>query len=235
MENTNVQPKQWWLGPVIVSDLKKISNTEQQILIRQLFIIFTFSFLAIVTLLLFSLYHIFILRDGIIGTIELIFSVITLLHALYLRVSGRIKLCKQTSVILLLIILLFVLVTGGIDNTGLYWFATFPVATLFLIGARQGLQWIILAYLLIILLWCFKFIGLIELPYSFVEMRQYLASLIILAGMTYIFAKRIEHDELALITINRDLAKTNEELITVMKSISNEIKASNEHRNKHLV
>jgi len=106
---------------------------------------------------------------------------------------------RQTSSVglfLMIIALLFLLKTGGIAGTGIFWFYTFPPLALFLKGKYTGWVWlgILLAATLIIML--LQSGGHYSTPYSTVVIRQMLASLLATAALIHFYQSIVEHQQL---------------------------------------
>jgi sigma-B regulation protein RsbU (phosphoserine phosphatase) len=88
------------------------------------------------------------------------------------------------------------LISGGIQKTGIFWYYTFPLLAFFLKGRRIGFYY--LGFLMLISLFAFLLhkINLVPtFPYSYIELRQLLLSLLAVTLLVYFYEKvRVESD-----------------------------------------
>src|ERR1044072_3765744 len=126
---------------------------------------------------------------GIIGVI--------ILNSLYLHATHN---TQSSSTIVLAIIttaLLYLLVTGGIAATGIFWFYTFPPLAFFLKGRHLGWAWFIFLLFIIGLTLILGLNGYLTLAYSATTLRQMVASLLTESILIYFYQSVIEqHGEL---------------------------------------
>ncbi len=137
----------------------------------------------------------FILGNSVTGIVESSLLLILLASMVHLRFTGKIGFL---SIVLLcggIVLVGTLLVTGGVDKTGILWIYFYPLIAFSLKGKRSGFLWI-LAYLLslsvIVLLRSLK---VIEIPYSFTMIRQALFSFLVIFLFAYLYEDIKEKNE----------------------------------------
>jgi signal transduction histidine kinase/ActR/RegA family two-component response regulator len=105
---------------------------------RKRFIIYVFSFTALLFLLIFFFRG---LQQGRYPYIYIIlgFFVLALSNVIYLRISQNIKLTGFVIVSLMFVLNLLLFSFLGKETTGLYWFYIFPILTISLFGYKRGI------------------------------------------------------------------------------------------------
>lgn len=146
----------------------------------------TFSIVGVGALVIFGLQHLY--TGGVlIGRIELAISIVGVVNVLALRAHRDVKKAALTIVGLMFLLLNYLFVTGGYLNTGLYWFATFPLLALFLLRKRVGLPWIVAFFLSLGTLALARELGIVTLPYSGAQILQLFGSLIAVSALSYFY------------------------------------------------
>ncbi|MFZ2831830.1 MAG: PAS domain-containing protein [Minisyncoccia bacterium] len=154
---------------------------------RQVSFINSFSLIGIVATFGFGMYRILIHDPN--GLIEIIFGGLCLLNILYLRKSFNIERASEVLLLLMIGIITFLFVDGGIAGTGLYWVFTFPILAFFLFDDRTGLRWNIGLFLVLIFLFSIKGLGVIEIDYEPIVLRQAFFSFMAQVGLLYFYTK----------------------------------------------
>ncbi|MCP4399275.1 MAG: SpoIIE family protein phosphatase [bacterium] len=155
----------------------------------------TFLLVALIGLAVFGMVH---LSAGTytIGLFELLCSLIALGNIIFFRRSGNHELSCAFLLVLILVVLGFLLISGGLQGTGIYWFYIYPVVAFFLTGKRRGAQWIAAAFFLALVIAVAGTFGYItSLPYSFVEIRQMLVSLFVVSLLVFFYEAAKENNE----------------------------------------
>lgn len=162
-------------------------KAEESALGRQVSFINSFSLIGIVATFGFGMYRILIHDPN--GLIEIIFGGLCLLNILYLRKSFNIERASEVLLLLMIGIITFLFVDGGIAGTGLYWVFTFPILAFFLFDDRTGLRWNIGLFLVLIFLFSIKGLGVIEIDYEPIVLRQAFFSFMAQVGLLYFYTK----------------------------------------------
>ncbi|HZE87886.1 MAG TPA: ATP-binding protein [Methylomirabilota bacterium] len=172
-------------------------ETENIALLKQFFFINTFALLGFVSAFVFGTLHIFA-KHYYVGFPEILGGIVFLLTILLLRVSKKLQLCKISLLITLGVLLIVMLATGGTAHTGIFWYFSFPVVAFFLMGKEKGTFWILSLYIVTLLLFILGSRGIVSVAYTFIEIRQLLASLLVTSILVYLYQSSIERTEVAL-------------------------------------
>jgi len=136
------------------------------------------SFLGILTLLGFGLARM-ISGHYLIGLADMSAGCFMVLNLITLRFSKKVMLASSLGTGVLLGLILFLFITGGVDRTGIYWIYFFPVISFFLYGIRGGLIWMAILYASILSLQVVSRTRGIPLAYDLGTTIHMLASLLI--------------------------------------------------------
>jgi len=183
-----------WLSAIT---LKSVDTADKQ---RRAFTLFTMAFFAIalITTLLILNYQVYALPL----TVMLLISDIAIVGCLlyYFRTGN---LTAIACIILLIIMLLCIslVYTGGKENTALYWLMFYPVVAYVTLGLKVGSVFVAIMYLSTTLLLFGADVG--QVSYGHVEMTRFLASftlVILFSGISEFFRQK-SHQKIADITL----------------------------------
>ncbi|MDQ3099373.1 MAG: ATP-binding protein [bacterium] len=164
--------------------------------IRKIKYINSFSLVGMVSFIIFSVVHI---HSGNLayGLAELIFAFASALNLISLRVNKMQSVDSSASYVLALmcVVLIFLLITGGIENTGIFWYSTFPALAFFLKGKRAGIFWICIIATCTTTIIFFQQLELLSIPYNLVTIRQLIASFIVISILIYFYEHINETDQ----------------------------------------
>lgn len=93
----------------------------------------------------------------------------------------------------MIVILSSLLITGGLENTGILWFSTFPLLALFLKGKKEGVLWILLLVLAGLIILLFDRWNLLNIPYPPTTLEQAFFSFIIVSILAFSYEYIREH------------------------------------------
>lgn len=158
-------------------------------------IIAFFSVLGIAALGIFGTLHVAVEHNPVLGYLELLGSLGILFNLGMLWVTKNIALAHNLFLLLVIVMLMVMLITGGTQGTGIFWFFIFPPAAFFLTGKLRGILWMGLLYLLTAGTMVLADIQNVPLPYSDVTIRQLLAVLFVVIIGTYIYQHSREKAE----------------------------------------
>ena len=181
-----------------MEEMVKTKKVYTEILERQyVFFVNAFSILAIVALTTFSLVNV-MNHDLFLGLIEFTLAIILIVNLILLWITRDSKLCTFVLLGGVYVVLLILLVSGGIANTGIFWFFTFPPAVFFLMGRKGAVIWLLLLYAGVITLTILALMNQIHLAYSFLQIRQFLIAHLVVSIMLYIYesTRKTFEDEL---------------------------------------
>lgn len=164
-----------------LEDLKLTSETA-----RKTLLVYLFSVVGLVTFVVFGLIN---LRNGEVtaGVLEIGLGYFTFLNAVFLRYTKKLEIASSTMMLILSLALIFLFQSGGIERTGFLWFYTYPAIAYFLKGKKEGTIWVGLLLLVIIFMSLLSYFKYVQLPYNFVELRQFVSSLVVVSILIYVY------------------------------------------------
>ena len=176
----------------LTSGLNKKENTFEYI--DQIKSINIFSILGIIMLLVNSLINLSL--NNVIDT-YLEFSIIFILifNILFLRKTKKYNFSGAIILFSSIILLSSLMITGGINKTGILWVFYFPLIAFFLKKKKQGTYWIITFLLISLVIVIIYQMGIINIPYSLSTIRQVFIIFITISILTFIFEFRREQNE----------------------------------------
>lgn len=104
-----------------------------------------------------------------------------LIALLHLRRTGNLGHAQSHILFTLSIILSYLLISGGVARTGIFWWFTFPVAAFFFCGRKRGWIWIGILIAEAIAIMTFNSILSLGVPYTLSELRQLVVTLFVLS------------------------------------------------------
>ena len=173
------------------------------------------------TLYLFGILHIS-QANLFTGSFELTIAIVITINLLAFIANPKYEpysTVVMTAMILAYIMLIF---TGGVDNTGIIWIHTFPVVAFALKRRRIGGTWLVGFIFLLASITIIQVFGLFQTAYSFVELRQNIISVAVVALLVYFFALYLEQRENIFIEQDKELAKLNKRLGKSLTSVKKE-------------
>ncbi|PIE34079.1 hypothetical protein CSA56_09225 [candidate division KSB3 bacterium] len=191
------------------------SGRKQDKNFRERRFVFLNSFLlvALLSLMSFGLIHL-VAGTQSTGMVEVACGGIALAILIFLRRTGDLELSCSLLLFLILLVLGFLLLTGGMQHTGIYWFYVYPTTAFFLKGRRQGIIWLLSLFILTILLTLLHRQGYFPtFPYSVVEVRQMLASLFVVSLLGFFYENAKEQNEALITEQNTELFDKNTALL----------------------
>jgi signal transduction histidine kinase/CheY-like chemotaxis protein len=185
----------------------------------------------------FSLIHLLVLQNMIIGSIELVAALMGIGNLLFLRRHRNIDHASRSLLLGCQVVLIFCVWTGGLERSGIYWLPIFPLAAFHLRGRLSGCRWIF-AFLLASLLGAMLLEAeIIACPYSFFELRQAYFVFLMISALAYFYEYKHEQD-LYTIKERRDFAqKANlqlQEAIERARQMAKEAEIANLHKGEFL-
>lgn len=143
---------------------------------------------------------------------EITMGFIGIANLLVLRRNRNIE--QASSVILgfMIVILIFLLTTGGVQNTGLFWIYTYPLLAFFLKGNIRGSAWmagLMICYAIIITGANF---GYWTIPYEIVLLRQVFLSFIAVSALAYFYQSINERQAIEIHEHVKNLVSINKQL-----------------------
>ena len=204
--------KTLWID-ILTGGVRGVGNETSSFLLRKIIFLNSFSLVALLCLTSFGTLH---LSAGAhkLGFFELFCSLIALGNILFFRHSKNLDPSCTFLLGLILVLLGFLLVSGGLQKTGIYWFYGYPVVTFFLTGKRRGVLWLSAAFVLALAIALAGTFGYIApLPYSSAEIRQMLASLFVVSLLVFFYEAARESNDAQILEQNAAVLKKNAALL----------------------
>lgn len=184
------------------------------------FIIVIFSLLGIATTGVFGVLHLVINHNTPVGILELTGSAAIALNLFTFQLNKKITLANHLFILILLALLVLMLISGGIERTGIFWFFIFPLAAFFLTGRKQGLVWLAALYMASAATVVIANLYGLALPYSAVEIRQLLITLLVVTISMYVYELSRERAEIAVRRGKKELQAYLDNMTTLSAKVS---------------
>src|SRR6266536_1201772 len=139
------------------------------------FVVRAYSLLAVISLAIFGALHV---ANGelAIGYIEMVGSVLILANLGLMWMTGNEVITRDVFLLLVLIYLGVMLITGGIEHTGIFWYFVFPVIAFFLTDKRRGIWWMGALVAVTCAIWLLAATGVTHIDYDSITIRQLFVS-----------------------------------------------------------
>lgn len=178
-----------------------------------------YSLLAIASLGIFGILHVLSQDQPLIGYLELAGVAAIALNLLGLRLTQNIFLAQQGLLLSIFVLLAAMLLTGGTNGTGIFWYFVFPLCAFFIAGRRQGIVWMTALFVTTSVVWLLGELGYADVPYSAVEIRQLLITLLVLSVGIYTYQRTREQAQTEATSTRHDL----QEYLDMMTTFSAKI------------
>jgi PAS domain S-box-containing protein len=159
-------------------------------------------------------------KNPVLGWGDLALAAVLVVLIIYLRISRNTVLCSHVGVFSGGLLFVYLLVSGGVNDTGFVWYYTFPLFSAFLIGSKKGT----LASLILL------FIGLVFFVvdprsehfavYSVDFKIRFIPSYIVVLVYSFLFENTREKAQSELIARNIELRKTINDLAATDAKLS---------------
>ncbi|MEK7184219.1 MAG: PAS domain-containing sensor histidine kinase [Patescibacteria group bacterium] len=177
--------------------------------VRMSRVVHSFSIIGVLPLLIFGIVN-FLRGSVAVGLFELVVAGFFIANIIHLHRTLDYQRAGTLVLSFLLSVLLMLLVTGGLEQTGIYWCFAFPTAAFFIKGKRGGMLWILGFLGAVLLLSILSRTNYIVLSYNSLELRQFMVSLGVGSGLIYAYYHFVEaEDRLVLEVRERQLLDQN--------------------------
>jgi signal transduction histidine kinase len=166
------------------------------------FVVNAYMLLALLSLVLFGLLNI-IEERAVLGRLELTGGLAVAVNIVALRLTRNVSMARTYFLLIILAMLFVMLVTGGTQGAGIFWFFTFPVIAFFLAGRKQGMWWMAGLYGMVVVALALTRLSVIHVPYAGITIRQLLVSLGVVAVGIYAYQGAREQAQRDSQEINR--------------------------------
>jgi serine phosphatase RsbU (regulator of sigma subunit) len=147
----------------------------------------TFTFIGVSFVFVIGTFNLF-RRLYILGVLEIAGGIACIANVILLRRTKNIEFASFVILFLMLCLFVSLLVFGGDDKTGLFWFFTYPLLALFLKDGWRGFVWIALEILIIVVLTAMNELHfLIAIPHTVYEMVLLVLSLLAVTLIVFFY------------------------------------------------
>jgi signal transduction histidine kinase/CheY-like chemotaxis protein len=200
----------------ITSDFREDEHSPEM---RRVMFLNIFAFITILALVVFGTIN--LLADSRWasfhnGIIEIASALAGSGILLYLRISHRIRLCTNLTMILIVVVMTFLLYTGGMGQTGIFWWFCFPPGAFYLKGKTAGWRWVLGTYLIFGTTLLFSMSGVTRVPYDPITLRQFMAAYFVVSLLMYTYETiRAEYEQ--------QIARNTNEILEANQRLSLEV------------
>ena len=131
----------------------------------------------------------FVQGNSPLGFIDHFASLIMILNILYLRRSRNYQIACYVGIVITGVLYLYLLATGGVNNTAHVWYYTFPLVSSFLLGSKRGAIATIFLLMLAIIFFAVNF----DLPYLTHYSKDFIIRFIPSFIIVFIFSYAFEY------------------------------------------
>lgn len=181
METTPTTSQRIWKS-VLYGGAGKSGPTKDNI-----YVINVYSLIALVSAATFGALHIVVEKNFVVGPLELACAMVILANMLALRLYRSMAAARTILLAAILALMAILLISGGTQDTGIFWLFVFPIIAFFLEGKSRGIWWVGGLYVLIAMATITSQLSLIHIPYSLISIRQLLVSLTVVGIGVYIY------------------------------------------------
>ena len=181
--------------------------------IRRVRFLNIFALVIVIALIIFGALNLFSattagFRNGL---FELLFAGIGITLLAYARWSKNTERAQNLILVEMILALTFLLYTGGIERTGIYWWFCLPAGAFYLKGRRRAWWWVLGTLVIFALTLLLVVRGVVDLPYSMVIFRQFIAAYLVVCLLTSAYETiRDDYERLAESRILEILAAKND-------------------------
>lgn len=168
--------------------------------VRKATVINLFTYIGLAFMLFFGIESI-TRGDNMLALVMLALGGLTISVFVYLRQTKNYAIAGNAIVLLMFILVVFLLVTGGANKTGPLWYFVFPATALFTIGRKEGSIYI--GLLLALTISIFYFEPDFAIKYETYFKFRFLASFIAVYVMSYVYEYVRERTYVTLVNSNK--------------------------------
>lgn len=154
-----------------------------------------YAVLAFLSFIIFGALHIFVEKTQLVGYLEMSGGMAVALIMLGAQLGARLTIIRISLLSVVTALLVVMLVTGGTQGTGIFWFFMFPVMAFFLAGAREGVYWMLLLFAVVAATWFAGKAGSIPIYYQDIEVRQLAVTLTVVTIGIFAYERYKEKSE----------------------------------------
>lgn len=195
---------------------------------QQVSVVVGYSILGFLSLVVFGVLHIFADEDALLGSLEIAGGGVIALNVLGMRATRNVILARNILLLTILTMLVVMLITGGVHESGVFWFFVLPVSAFFLTGKKLGLLWVLGLFVVTIGVMLLAETPYVSTPYEWTTIRQLLVSLAVVTIGVYVYQHSRENLENQSRSDELSLAEANIRADTVIENIGEGVIATDQ-------
>ncbi len=197
-----------FLKNIITSGLSDESDVD---VLRRVVMINAVAFTGIANLVPLGLAA-FKAGNPVLGWGDLALAAVLVCLIVYLRISKNTVLCAHVGVVAGALLFIYLMVSGGVNDTGFVWYYTFPLFSAFLIGSKKGTFASLILFLIALVFFVVDPGSGYFAAYSFDFKIRFIPSYVVVLVYSFLFESTREKSQSELLARNRELRKTIKEL-----------------------
>ena len=155
------------------------------------------------------------------GYFDIIVAIVLIAILLYSRKTGNYTFSTYFGISAAGILFFYLIVTGGVGNTGHLWYYTFPLFSLFLLGSKRGAVATLILFSAAVLFLAINSSSQVLTNYTTDFKIRFIPSFLVVFSYAYLFENLREKDQNALAQKNAELENNLIELKEVKDRIQN--------------
>ncbi|HJQ08387.1 MAG TPA: PAS domain-containing sensor histidine kinase [Candidatus Saccharimonadales bacterium] len=201
-----------------------LGGLQEVSLHRRVQLIVAYSCIGAVSLFVFGLLHV-LERNLSVGYAELALAAGMFLNAGFAYGTRRVVVAQSALLALILITLMLMLVSGGMQGTGIFWFFVFPIGAFFMTGHKTGVIWMGLLYVTTFVVVGLAYGGVFEVAYNIVTVRQMLACLLVVSVGIFLYQRTRDQARATLLARELDLRTEEMKAEVILENIGEAVVA----------
>ncbi len=150
-------------------------------------IIYLFTVVGVTSTTSFAILNI-LYHNPIVGIIEIILSSLAVLNVVFFKKTRNYELTSTNILILVYLVLILLIKTGGFFGNGIFWIYTFPLLAFFLKDKKEAFLWNLFFVLSMALLGILSITGIIKIFYSFNVIFEAVGSYLAVSFLAYFYS-----------------------------------------------
>ena len=203
--------------------LSKEEEISRAIRLRTLNI-FTIS--GVIFFLVFAHIYLLVLDNPLGWGVEILITLILMTNLIFVRKTKNVDLASTVVIFALIPFYIFIINTGGIAQTGLFWLHPFPIVAFYFKGKKYGSYWSIVLLAYLVVLFTLKQFDIHLTPLDPTPIRQATMSYILMVIFIYSYANAMEKKEEIIKNSATKLNKLNSTLTITNKKLKKQYKES---------
>ena len=151
--------------------------------------------------------------------LDMVVSAVLIACLLYSRKTGNYTISIYLGICAAGLLFYWLLVTGGVNNTGHLWYYTFPLFSLFLLGSKRGALVTLILFLAALLFLVLDFKTPYFAAYTLDFKLRFIPSFLVVFACAYLFENLREKDQAALAHKNDELNQNLAELEEIKEAL----------------